>query len=59
MSAVISSHTPMLVFGETHTVVVGVGRQTCHTVLFWGSHYNESDEFGLSNLMSCPRGFGT
>lgn len=25
----------MLVFVETHTVVVGVGRQTRHTLLFW------------------------
>lgn len=53
------AHTPMLVFVETHTVVVGVGRQTCHTILFWGSHYDGADEFRLSNFIPCPGGFGT
>lgn len=49
----------MPVFVETYTVLVCVGGQTVHTVLFWGSHYDESDEFRLHNLMPCADGFST
>ena len=49
----------MLVFVEAHTVVVGVGRPTCHTAVFWEPRSDGSDAFRLNNLTPCPGGFGT